>query len=98
MYHSLLLLLLTLAMTPAQAAETYWVDNSCNGKLTPGDVITTETFSFAASAGVRNAKGSADANQASVFKRLFMVTQSDPTIFTPPGTTTDDEVQRKSAP
>ncbi len=96
MYPSLLLLLLTLAIAQAQAG-TYWVDDSCNGKITAGDAVTTETFNFAASAGVRNAKGSADTNQATVFKFLFMVTQSDPTILIRPGMTANDEVQRKSA-
>ena len=101
MYHSSLLslvpLVATLAIAPAQA-ETYWIDNSCNGKIAAGDAIMTETLNFAARAGVRNARGSADTNQAAVFKRLFKVTQSNPTIVIPPGTTTNDEVQRNSAP
>ena len=92
MYSSILPLLLLIGplVTAPVHAATYWVDNSCSGKISPGDAITTEALKFAARAGVRNAKGSADANQASVFQRLFKVTQSD--------TTTNDEVQCESAP
>lgn len=100
MYHSsfpsLLFLIGSLAIAPAQAA-TYWVDpSSCSGKITAGDAITTEALNFAARAGVRNARGSADTNQAAAFQRLFMVAQSDPTIITPPSSTTKDEVQCES--
>ena len=94
---SLLFLFATLAVAPAQAAtaRTYWVDSSCSD---PVPAIIVEAFSLAARAGVRNYRGSADANQASVFQRLFKVSQSDPTVTTPFGLTSHETVARRSPP
>lgn len=95
---SLLFFITNLAIAPSQAA-TYWVDsNSCSGRLAAGDLILTEAIKFAARAGVRNAKGSADVNQASVFQRLFKVPQSDTGIVSPPSMTTNESVQCGLAP